>query len=346
MNSKTPLTLFLVLLLIGLLIFPMMGFAEEADEETEGFIDIEDHKYEEAITFIADLGIVSGYSDGTYQPATVLNRAELLKIVIEAAYEDEFENYSSESCFYDVPPNEWFTPYVCFAKDQGIVEGYSDGNFQPAQEIVFVEALKIATFELGYYEADDYIWYKSLVDGAATDALIPLDVTAFDQEFTRGQMAELITRTLKFQSDELDEYLEGKSRYRVTYMTINAGAEMEAWEEDFLKLLNDYREENGADPLEIDSALDEAAMDHSIWMAENETLSHIGEDGSEFYERCYAAGSFCLSENAAYNSWPTPQAFFTSWKESPGHDENMLRTSYNGYIGIGMYDGYATTDFQ
>ncbi|MBU2213578.1 S-layer homology domain-containing protein [Patescibacteria group bacterium] len=38
----------------------------------------------------------------------------------------------------------WYAPYVRYAKTYGIVEGYPDGTFKPAQTVNFAEALKIA----------------------------------------------------------------------------------------------------------------------------------------------------------------------------------------------------------
>lgn len=192
------------------------------------FYDVsESHKYSNAINFIASKGIVEGYSDGSYQPENILNRAELLKIVIEAVYYDEFEPYSSESCFTDVPAFKWYTKYVCFAKNTGIVVGYSDGSFKPAQKINFVEALKIAILSFGYNYEESEPWYKSLVEEAGDRNFIPLDVVNFGQYFNRGQMADLITRILKYESDELNAYLGDKTPYKVTYETINNGIDME-----------------------------------------------------------------------------------------------------------------------
>jgi len=155
------------------------------------------NNYSEDIQLISDLGIVKGYDDGTYKPYQTLNRAELLKIIIEASFEDEFEAFAGQNCFSDVPGSEWYTKYVCFAKDRGIVEGYSNGRFEPDQEINFVEALKITLKGFDYkYDVSDP-WYKGIVEVAESHNFIPLSVSYFDQSLNRGQMADLIARILK-----------------------------------------------------------------------------------------------------------------------------------------------------
>jgi hypothetical protein len=175
------------------------------------------NEYYKGITFISDNNIVNGYSDGTYRPEKTLNRAELLKIVIEAKFSNEFEEFNNKSCFKDTPRESWFTKYVCFAKSKKIIMGYSDNTFKPEKEVNFVEALKIVskTFEIPYKEETDP-WYKGIVKTSSLNNAIPLDINSFDGGLTRGQMADMIARVMKkLQSESiLQEYLESRSRGR------------------------------------------------------------------------------------------------------------------------------------
>lgn len=181
------------------------------------------HKYFEAIEYITKENIVNGYEDGTYKPDKLLNRAELLKILMEANYDDsDFAGYSAVSCFNDVPADQWFTKYICAAKAAGIVEGYSDDTFRPANKISLVEALKITLKTFGYDYGPSNPWYKSVVEEASERNFIPLDFVAFDNDVTRGQMADMITRMLLYvlQGNALSEYLDEKSSYKVTYQSL------------------------------------------------------------------------------------------------------------------------------
>jgi hypothetical protein len=183
----------------------------------EAMRDIAGHKYEDAIWYVYNNGIVQGYEDGSYKPDQNINRAELLKIVVESKYGNEFEAYQNMNCFSDVYSDAWYAKYVCFAKDKNLVEGYNDGSFRPANNINFVEALKIVLIGMGYdYEEGDP-WFRAIVELASEDNFIPLDVDKFDDLFTRGQMAEMITRIMKFQADELDAYLGEMKDAKITY---------------------------------------------------------------------------------------------------------------------------------
>ncbi len=105
------------------------------------FSDIQESEYKESIEFLQEQGVLQGYSDGTFKPEATINRAELLKIVFAAIDEDAGE--TTGGCFPDVT-DQWFAPYVCKAKELGVVQGYPDGLYHPEQEVNLVEAFKIA----------------------------------------------------------------------------------------------------------------------------------------------------------------------------------------------------------
>ncbi|MFC1647513.1 S-layer homology domain-containing protein [Patescibacteria group bacterium] len=192
-------------------------YVEPEPVEYVAMRDIGGHKYEDAIWYVYNNEIVQGYEDGSYKPDQTINRAELLKIIIEAKYNNEFEAYDSQGCFTDVAASQWYSKYVCFALSKYIVEGYKDGSFKPANEINFVEALKLALigFGIGYEEGDP--WYRKIVEEASEANLIPLDVDKFDDILTRGQIAEMITRIMKYEDETLADYLGAMVDSKITY---------------------------------------------------------------------------------------------------------------------------------
>lgn len=194
-------------LLAGVTLFSLMGgFWLSNAAETVSLSDIRGTTYENAITFLVGEGVVEGYPDGTYKPNQTINRAELLKIILEASDADMLG--AASSCFPDVSGNDWYVKYVCTAKTLGIVEGYPDGTFKPAQTVNFVEALKIT--ELGYdldAGAESDPWYKRYVDTAAKYNMIPHEINSFGAGLTRGQMADMITRLNKYLDGTQEAYL-------------------------------------------------------------------------------------------------------------------------------------------
>jgi hypothetical protein len=190
----------------------------------------QDAFYYDAVNYLSEEGIVTGYTDGSFGYDLPINRAELLTIVIRAAG-IELDNaqwiaYAGESCFDDVS-GEWYTKYICLAKDLGWVGGYEDGTYLPGQDVNFVEVLKITmrAFDMGY-DTEANPWYKDLIDEASSMNLIPLGIDAFDKKVTRGEMSDLIARIMNYQDGTLDDFLGDKVDYIVTYETIEAGVDM------------------------------------------------------------------------------------------------------------------------
>lgn len=150
----------------------------------------------ESITFLYQNDILDGYPDGTFKPDNTLNRAELLKIVILAKYLEPTSDFSKK-CFKDISSDSWYAPYVCFAKENNIIKGYSNGTFKPDQEISYSEALKITLETMGYSPSETTDpWYKTYLDEAATMG-VGLDLDFF-HKITRGEMAQLIVNIMKY----------------------------------------------------------------------------------------------------------------------------------------------------
>ncbi len=268
------------------------------DEEVvrEPLYDVEGHRYEEAVRFVNSEGIVQGYPDNSYQPDRTLQRDELLKIVVEAAYDDEFENYDNNKCFSDIDPTQWYAKYVCFAKEEGIVVGYEDNTFRPTSKINLVEALKIAL--IGFdYDVDELggTWYRNYVLAASERNFLPLDFRGFNEQMSRAQMAEMITRMLKYSDRTQREYLGDDADRVVTYMTLEAGANptstsdlMYLVEPELVTFdLGEYRVSNGVvyfGPMEMvpEAAKDEYQHVYMMELLESRSLEDISAEDYEF----------------------------------------------------------------
>ncbi|OYV87004.1 MAG: hypothetical protein B7Z63_03125, partial [Ignavibacteriae bacterium 37-53-5] len=83
------------------------------------------HPNYEAIKFLKDQGIVSGYKDGTFKPNQTVNRAEALKMLMTAFEVGTASN--SNPNFKDVDKSAWFFRPLASAVEKSIVAGYKDG---------------------------------------------------------------------------------------------------------------------------------------------------------------------------------------------------------------------------
>jgi len=217
-------------LFIKLSFFFLISFLVSLNVSAYTDVD-ETDKYFNAIEFISEHEIVSGYNDGTFKPDGILNRAELTKIVISSNYQEaDYAKYADDECFIDVPANTWFTQYVCFAKAEGIVEGYEGNVFNPESKINLVEALKITMEVFGYAYSEEIPWYKGIVDEASARNFIPNDMTSFEEFVNRGQMADLITRLIKTNNGSLDEYLQENKNYNVSFASLANNLKITDWQ--------------------------------------------------------------------------------------------------------------------
>jgi uncharacterized protein YkwD len=123
-------------------------------------------------------------------------------------------------------------------------------------------------------------------------------------------------------------------------------------EAKFLELINDYRAENDVEPLKASKTLNVASYGHSKDMADNDYFDHESQDGRQPEDRMEEAGyeGSTTGENIAAG-YPTAEEAFDVWRNSEGHNENMLDEDF-AVIGIGLaenddseYGEYWTTDF-
>lgn len=101
----------------------------------EAFLDVSaGHWAAEYIFSLASRGIVNGVGGHMFDPEGQVTRAEFVTI-LGRMYAREDAEYYSETGFDDADIDLWYGPYVAWAADKGIVTGYDDGSFKPAEKI-------------------------------------------------------------------------------------------------------------------------------------------------------------------------------------------------------------------
>lgn len=165
--------------------------------------------YCSAIEEMKRLGVFTGYSDGTFRPEAPINRAETVKVIMIALkYNVPTTGWWFDSAgFKDISSSAWYTPYLAAARIYGIINGYPDNTFKPANTVNRVEMLKIflegANIGQAYVKCDKpYVentagkWFTkyaciakqyTLVD-AVNGQLLPAKL------MTRGDVAVMIYR--------------------------------------------------------------------------------------------------------------------------------------------------------
>ena len=175
--------------------------------------DVEEGTYvSEAVTVLSNLGILDGYTDGSFKPEETITRAEMTKIICEALDYDVMGG--NKTPFDDVDPKHWASGYINSAYNLRIINGYGNGKFGPEDTVTYEQAIKMVVCALGYEP-------MAMVNGGwstgYTSVATTIGLTKGVNNSTRGDIAALIYNALttpvmaqtSYGSDARYEILDG-----------------------------------------------------------------------------------------------------------------------------------------
>ncbi len=187
--------------------------------------------YNNAVSTMANGGILKGYEDGTFRPMASITRAEFATIAIRFFRDDA----AAEEQFSDVE-GHWGEAYINMAAEKGLIKGYPDSSFRPDEPITRAEAITIINRLLERHphkdklsdgmivwpdNADDSAWYYAEVQEATNShayemedgverwtELLPIrDWAAFEKEwstaFSAGNPGDVVSEDVEIDLDEL-----------------------------------------------------------------------------------------------------------------------------------------------
>lgn len=88
------------------------------------------HPFYKEIAWMAEQGITTGYSDGTFRPADTVNRDATAAFLYRYAGKPEFKA-PVHSAFGDVTTKHQFYKEIAWLNAKGISTGYTDGTYRP-----------------------------------------------------------------------------------------------------------------------------------------------------------------------------------------------------------------------
>jgi uncharacterized protein YkwD len=124
----------------------------------------------------------------------------------------------------------------------------------------------------------------------------------------------------------------------LTLLLFVQGATAGQFEDELLVLINRYRSTKKLKPLVSSSMYNDLAREHSQAMQEQQNMSHDGFD--DRFRRAGDDGARSCVENVGWNH-KTPQDQLKGWKNSPGHNRNLLARKIN-VAGINKTGPYVT----
>ena len=160
--------------------------------DTVEFTDQKDIQNNNAVRMLCDLGLVSGYSDGSFGPQNYIRREEVAKLMALLSSASPEATQNAASVFYDVN-DSWATPYISYCAEQEIIVG-SAGKFRPADRVTLRELAKMLLVILGedpgrYTGAD---WAMHVDEDAFTKGIYAGITASYSEAATRDEACLLI----------------------------------------------------------------------------------------------------------------------------------------------------------
>ena len=137
-----------------------------------------------AVQMLVDLGLISGYTDGTFRPGNFITREEVAKLIAILCTENP--QAPADVYFYDAQ-NSWALSYIGYCAGQGIIGGDGLGSFRPKDNVTAQELAKMLLVILGQ-DPETY-------SGAGWDERVNADAQAFGIYYgLKAQVSQPVTR--------------------------------------------------------------------------------------------------------------------------------------------------------
>ena len=116
------------------------------------FTDSSKIQYAEAVDVMSAAKVIDGSTDGTFNPTATLTRGAAAKIICNLILGPTTASalVADAAPYKDVPTNHTFAGYIAYCQKEGIISGYADGTFRPANSLTGYAFMKMLLGALGY----------------------------------------------------------------------------------------------------------------------------------------------------------------------------------------------------
>ena len=166
------------------------------------FTDSADIKATEAVDTLSALGVIDGYTDGSFKPNGTVTRAEMAKMIFvvwNGGKSDASAYQSMNSAFADTK-NHWAAGYVNFCASNHIIAGKSATKFDPDATVTGQEAAKMLLVVAGYDAAKAGLtganWAQNTMSYAGLAGLFDDVDSPVEQALPRQYAAQMLYNAL------------------------------------------------------------------------------------------------------------------------------------------------------
>lgn len=169
---------------------------EEKKEEEPVKEEVKDEHLAKAIEVLKKAGVITGYSADSddFKVEKNVKRSEFATMIVKAMGLDASAKALATipTGFKDVPTNHWANGYIAVAKQQGFVNGYTDGTFRPDRQISYQDMATMLTIALGQAEVGTVYPAGYVVKAQQLGLFNKVDVPAYTDMATRGNVFKML----------------------------------------------------------------------------------------------------------------------------------------------------------
>ena len=261
------------------------------------FTDSADFKVKtEVVDTLVQLGVINGYTDGSFKPNDTVTRAEMAKMIyVQRTGNSDASAYNNDKTTFTDIKGHWAAGYIKYCQSLGIIAGVSATQFKPDANVTAQEAAKMLLVTLGY-NADKAglvgINWASKTNALADENGLLEDVnTSFTAACPRQYAAQLIynaidTPTVVWRDDAYTNVnVLGKDNQTVgeKYMNL-VKDEADVGEHD--NILTKVEKEDGRDTYTITvggTVYTRVVADYSDLMGQDVVVMHKKNDTSKVF---------------------------------------------------------------
>ena len=118
--------------------------------------DVKGQPYETAVSALMEKGIITGDTNGDFNPDSTLTRAQACVIIVKTMDPPSAEvvgtatQSAAKSGFSDMTGYGWAEGYISYAVKHGVTMGYPDGTFKPGNSVTMSELVTMVLRAAAY----------------------------------------------------------------------------------------------------------------------------------------------------------------------------------------------------
>lgn len=167
MKKQKRLQIGISILILALILSTVSVFAAIPD-------DVKGKSYEQAVETLMEKGIITGDTDGSFNPDSNLTRAQACIIIVKSMNPPAAEVTGTatqpalKSGFGDMGGYGWAEGYISYAVKNGVTKGYPDGTFKPGNSVSMNELVTMVLRAAGYSDENlQGTWPENYMNKAA-----------------------------------------------------------------------------------------------------------------------------------------------------------------------------------